>query len=170
MLGTNVGPALVSAVAAYAVEAIRRREYGMYSLVNAAEIFVTSWAGNSALMWLPSEGFIGLGGTVTSAAIAGALYAVARRYIQQERDVKLNNFAYGAAFALAGELIAAPVFAAIGTTSLNIGDVEINVGATERRSGNTLPASNTNTPPGSATPANAPRMGAQAYSNPCYWL
>ena len=169
MLGTNVGPALVSAIAAYAVEAIRRREYGMYPLANAAEIFVSSWAGNAALAWMPSKGFVGLGGTVTSAAIAGGLYAIARRYIQDERDMKLANWGYGAAFALGGELVAAPVFAAIGSTSLNLGIVNVEVGAEKRGTG-ALPPSNTNTPPGSATPATAPRMGGAPYANPCYWL
>lgn len=167
MWGTNVGPALVSGVLAYAVEAVRRKEfYSKYTLVNALEIFASTWAGQASLMWVPSGGFIGLGSTISSAAIAGLIYAVARRYIQDERDMKMKNFGYGAAFAIAGDLISAPVFNAIGSTKLNIGTVEVNVASSRM---DALPPTNVNNPPGSATPVTAPQMGGSPYSNPNFW-
>lgn len=171
MLGTNVGPALTSAVIAYAIEAVRRKEFfSKYTLVNAVEIFATTWAGQASLMWVPDMGFIGLGSSISSAAIAGLIYAVARRYIQDERDMKAKNFGYGFGLALAGDIISAPVFNAIGSTKLNIGTLELNVGAGAGNLRADLPPSNVNNPPGSATPLNAPQMSSSgAYANPCWW-
>jgi len=170
MWATNAGPAIVSGVLAYALEAFRRKEfYSKYTIVNALEIFASTWIGQASLSWMPSGGFIGLGSTISSAAIAGLIYAVARRYIQDERDMKAKNFGYAAGLAIAGDLVSAPVFLALGTTKLNIGSVEVNVAGGSGLRADMLPPSNVNAPPGSAVPVTAPQMGGSPYSNPCFW-
>lgn len=170
MWGTNVGPALVSGVLAYAVECVRRKEfYSKYTIVNALEIFASTWIGQASLSWMPAGGFIGLGATISSGAIAGLIYAVARRYIQEERDMKAKNFGYGFGLAVAGDLISAPVFNAIGSTKLNIGTVEVNVTGGSGLRFDALPPSNVDNPPGSASSPTAPQMGGSPYANPCFW-
>lgn len=171
MLGMNAGPALVSGVLAYGIEAIRRKEFfSKYTLVNAVEIFASTWLSQGALAYVPDMGVVGfLGASATSSVIAGALYTMARLYIQGETDNKMKNFGYGFGLSLAGDWSSTAVFSVIGSTKLNIGTVEVNVGAGNNLRAD-LPPSNVNNPPGSATPLNAPQMSSSgAYANPCWW-